>query len=730
MASFPPRTRARRWAAAAIALLSLGLSFAEPAKVRLQLKWYHQFQFAGFYAALEKGFYRDAGLDVEIIEGAPGRAPTEEVLSGRADAGVLDSGILIKRLAGQPVVALGSIFQHDPIVLISLPSSGITHPGGLVGKRVMVFADPVSAATINVMLRSEGVDLSLIHFIPHSWNVQDLLDGKTDAMSAYLTDLAGRSGEFNILRPSDYSVDFYGDVLFSSEAFARERPKEAQAFVRASFKGWDYAMSHVEELADYISRLPGVAKRGLGSEQLVTEAKAMKPFIEAEVVEPGHMNPYRWERIAEAYITLGLAKNANGLKGFLFDPAAYDEQVEKSVLDAIFAVAILLAALIAFLAARSLFRTAVLRRTSRLEALKDDLEAKVAERTSELANRNEELKSANSVLEGAMRELREAQGRMLAAEKVAALGRLVGNLAHELNTPLAALVAATSVQLHFLGRSLENFVLAEARLDPEARALLRELRDMISAAPSLPATERAERRRCLEILAEARVPASDAKALTEILLELGLASEASRIAPFLAGEDRDDFVAALRGSLEPYRAARIAEDAVAKATRVVSALRTYSRGGEDEAPTALPLGPCAEGVVERHFAEASKDDAIEIAVPAELGVFFRLGALEQILFNLVDNAVHAAGRKGRITITARESEGKVLLSIEDDGPGIPEELKDRIFEPFFTTRPQGEGAGLGLDSARRLARANSGDLSFESVPGRTVFTVSMPAAKP
>ena len=64
MASFPPRTRARRWAAAAIALLSLGLSFAEPAKVRLQLKWYHQFQFAGFYAALEKGFYRDAGLDV------------------------------------------------------------------------------------------------------------------------------------------------------------------------------------------------------------------------------------------------------------------------------------------------------------------------------------------------------------------------------------------------------------------------------------------------------------------------------------------------------------------------------------------------------------------------------------------------------------------------------------------------------------------------------------------
>ena len=93
-------------------LLSLDISSAGAAeKVRLQLKWRHAFQFAGYYAAVEKGYYRDAGLDVELVEGSPKFHVTEEVLSGRSQFGVGTSSLLLDRKSGKPLVVLANIFH-------------------------------------------------------------------------------------------------------------------------------------------------------------------------------------------------------------------------------------------------------------------------------------------------------------------------------------------------------------------------------------------------------------------------------------------------------------------------------------------------------------------------------------------------------------------------------------------------------------------------------------------
>ena len=86
--------------------------------VTLQLKWRHQFQFAGYYAALEKGFYREAGLEVEIREGGPNVDAIDDVVTGRADFGVGTSGALIARTRGQKVVVLAAVFQHSPAILL------------------------------------------------------------------------------------------------------------------------------------------------------------------------------------------------------------------------------------------------------------------------------------------------------------------------------------------------------------------------------------------------------------------------------------------------------------------------------------------------------------------------------------------------------------------------------------------------------------------------------------
>ena len=85
-------------------------------QVALQLPWLHQFQFAGYYAAAEKGFYRDAGFQVNIIEGKPGLSPVDEVVSDRVNYGVARSEILLHRLHGNPVVVLAAIMQHSAII--------------------------------------------------------------------------------------------------------------------------------------------------------------------------------------------------------------------------------------------------------------------------------------------------------------------------------------------------------------------------------------------------------------------------------------------------------------------------------------------------------------------------------------------------------------------------------------------------------------------------------------
>ncbi len=108
--------------------------------VTLQLKWKHQFQFAGYYAALEKGFYRKAGLDVKIIEAKDGVESMGQVINGKADFGIAMSDLILHRAKGQPVVALASIFQHSPLIILTPKAGGIENIHALKRKRIAMEA--------------------------------------------------------------------------------------------------------------------------------------------------------------------------------------------------------------------------------------------------------------------------------------------------------------------------------------------------------------------------------------------------------------------------------------------------------------------------------------------------------------------------------------------------------------------------------------------------------------
>jgi len=291
---------------------------AEP--IYLQLRWHHQFQFAGYYAALEKGYYKDAGLDVIIHEGTPEKKPVQEVLQGHAQYGEANSELLLERLRGAPLVALAAIYQHSPSVLIARKDAGISSPDGLVGKKIMLLNQTVDADFV-AMFNNEGIDINRLHIIPSSYEIRDLIDGKADAFNSYLSNepyfLKQQGIEFTVLNPRNYGVDFYSDILFTTEDELKQHPERVKAFRQASLEGWYYAMDHPQEIIDLLLNKYKVNK---SRDHLNFEADAIRSLIIPDVIDLGHMNPWRWRHMAETFIKAGMVENDKFLQNFSYDP--------------------------------------------------------------------------------------------------------------------------------------------------------------------------------------------------------------------------------------------------------------------------------------------------------------------------------------------------------------------------------------------------------------------------
>jgi signal transduction histidine kinase len=300
-------------------------SQAQNKQVRLQLKWWHQFQFAGYYAASIKGFYNDAGIDVRIIPGDAKHPPLQEVIQGKADFAVTGSDLLLNYLNGDRVEALGAIFQHSAYVILSAAEKNIKKPRDLISKKIMASKDQ-GWVQLEAILVKEKIDLNSVNIIPHTWDNNDILNGNADAMTAYASveaiHLQTKGVPVNMIRPIDYGIDFYGDILFTLKENIAADPELTAKFTEASFKGWEYAMTHQEEMAKYILSLPGVQERGVTYDALLKEAKVMEPLVMSDLVQIGHMNANRWEHMLNIYQSLDLAPKGKTIDGFMYDKNA------------------------------------------------------------------------------------------------------------------------------------------------------------------------------------------------------------------------------------------------------------------------------------------------------------------------------------------------------------------------------------------------------------------------
>lgn len=287
--------------------------------VKVQINWNHQYQFAGFYAAIKEGYYQQAGLDVTIKDWKPGISVADEVVSGNADFGVGKGRMIVDYAQGKPLSLLMASFQFSPLVLIA--HEPVNDLREFSGKSVMYdggfqIESLLSKATVEV---SESIKI-----VKSSGNIQDFIDKKVDFYAAYGTNEPYRLKQmgvpFYILDPKTYGVQTYGDFLITSKTIANLKPGLVKAFKDASIKGWQYAIKNQAATVDYIMQNYPVVK---SRDDMLAEARATTQYVKTGNIPIGNINAAKLLASAATAKELGLISQAEfnnlNIDDFIFD---------------------------------------------------------------------------------------------------------------------------------------------------------------------------------------------------------------------------------------------------------------------------------------------------------------------------------------------------------------------------------------------------------------------------
>ncbi len=290
-------------------------------KVSIQLQWYDQFQFAGYYIAKEKGFYNDVGLDVDIISFKLGVNPVEEVLSKKVNFGTGRTSLIINRANGKKVILLSSILQSSPLAFVTKKSSDINKIEDFKGRKVMLTGTELSAS-IHALLRSKNITFDDMKLQLSKNKMKNLINDDTDIITAYTSNqiyLLQKQGlDINIFHPKDYGFDFYSDILFTNEDELKNNKQRVKNFTNASIKGWQYAFSHIDETVELILRKYNSQKKS--KEVLTFEANELKrlAFHKINKDKLGHIDIHKIQRIYDIFNVMGLVENEINLDKFIF----------------------------------------------------------------------------------------------------------------------------------------------------------------------------------------------------------------------------------------------------------------------------------------------------------------------------------------------------------------------------------------------------------------------------
>jgi PAS domain S-box-containing protein len=531
-----------------------------------------------------------------------------------------------------------------------------------------------------------------------------------------------------IIRVADYGVDFYGDTLFTSEEMVTKDRARVVAFLRATRRGWEYAMEHPGEMIDLILSKPEFRRRGLTRENLETEAREMRPLILHDLVDLGHMNPGRWERMEQIFQEIGLIRKRPSLNGFIFEPEPEFDQRLLWTLGGVLAVTLLVGG--AALLWNVQLRRKVERTTRDVRQSEADVTALIENTTASIWSVDREFRYIrfNSHFR------RQVEARTGRPPKV--------GMAIEEVVPQEEL--AERKQLYERALAGERFTRETVRSFMRGPRILEESFNPISNGREITGVtvfsyDITEQRQLEEKLRQSQKMDAIGQ------LAGGVAHDFNNLLMVIQGNAS----LALMAELPPEEVRAIFQDivmATERAAALTGQLLAFSRR-QPMQPRDLEMNSIVEEssrmfsrLIGEHITMQTQLTADPTPVHADSAM------IEQVLLNLAVNARDAMPQGGKLILRthvvppyglpaklAANVDGDPFIQVDvvDTGRGISPESLPHIFEPFFTTKEIGKGTGLGLATAFGIAQQHGGWLTVESEVGQgSTFSLFLPRQAP
>ena len=694
-------------------------------KVSLQLHWKYQFEFAGFIAAREKGFYKDAGLDVELKEYEFGQNIIEDVSLGKSNYGIYNSNILVEYIKKEPIQLISSYFKRSALVLITKPD--IKYPKDLIGKKIMAAGKNDFDLNFNYIFSLQKIKIDDLNLIPHSFDVKDFAEDKVDAMTAFISDqpykLDKLNIKYNLINPSEYGLFNLQLELFTSDNEVSLNRNRTEAFKKASLKGWEYALNHPQEIIEII--LKKYNTQNLTKEFLENEAIYTDRLILPKMYEIGSIDEmFLFKQIDVLYTDVSFTLNEKKqlINDFIFS-STEDLDVKKSEKNYLLlkkAMPFLVIILIIFI-----FSQLLLKKYNK--KLKKEVEYK---------KKNQELINANQNFFDLLNTAIEAIAIFDENDNLVKLnksGKLMFNYYFKKNSENKTI--SDFIPEDFISEvkdRLNNKIFEQFEIN-----LLRSDKTIF---PGLIAVKTIQIENKIHTIITI-VDLTQIKLQDKFLQQQAKLAQMGELLSMIAHQWRQPLTA-ISAASENLKLKtllnKIDNNTIHTATNDINKYTSYLSNTINDFKNFYKTNKSKELTNLNEMAEKSLniiEDSITFRniriiknLKSTSSIETFMSEVTQVILTLLQNAedilLDKQTQNPYIKINTFEDDEYLYLQVIDNGGGIPQDILDKIFDPYFSTKHEKNGSGLGLYFAKSIIENNCDALlTVENNQDEAVFTI-------
>ena len=699
-------------------------------KVSLQLHWKYQFEFAGFIAAREKGFYKDAGLDLELKEYELGQNIIKDVSLGKSNYGIYNSNILVEYIKKEPIQLISSYFKRSALVLITKPD--IKYPKDLIGKKIMAAGKNDFDLNFNYIFSLQKIKIDDLHLIPHSFDVKDFAEDKVDAMTAFISDqpykLDKLNIKYNIINPSEYGLFNLQLELFTSDKEASLNRDRTEAFKKASLRGWQYALNNPEEIIEIILKkynTQNLSKEFLENEAIYTERLILPKMYEIGSID--EMFLFKQIDILYSEKTFNLEEKKQLINDFTFcskdDLELRQSEKNHQLLKKIMPFLVII--LIVFIIRQLL-----------LKKYNKKLKKEVDDKTLEYKKKNQELINANQNFFDLLNTAIEAIAIFDENDKLVKLnnsGKVMFNYYFKKKSQ-------NKMILDFIPEDFISeikYKLNNKVFEPFETNLLRSDKTIFPALIAVKTILIENKNNTIITV----VDLTQIKLQDQFLQQQAKLAQMGELLSMIAHQWRQPLTA-ISAASENLKLKnllnKIDNNTIDIATNDINKYTNYLSNTINDFKNFYKTNKSIEKTSLNEMLEKSLniiEDAIyfkNIKIIKNLNSISPINTYKsevtQVILSLLQNAEDILIEKQIVNpfikIKTFEDKKYLYLQVIDNGGGIPENILDKIFDPYFSTKHEKNGTGLGLYFAKSIIENNCNALLTAKSNGQeAVFTI-------